>query len=492
MRQTRSKNGLLLAMATLAILLIFATAILAIWLLAQARSGQPEIVTENRQGEDSGATHQASPVADDEAVGGVVTINEPATTTEGNSQDSATETPPSEYLPETLTEPPPEQTVPTEGLQISEADDDIQDPPEDPGYSLLQRYEMNRPAHLAAYVDSEANITGIRVSWLEPSANVNDSPDYHLFQWREYHEDFSSGRQQEFQPTDQGLSGDGMHRKKSVFIPDLKAYKLRVILVYGLLHVDSREALVITPINILTEHIEKRIVEQYNDEHPWLSEAWNYMRQSKMPIEHNPELEYIGWVQAEVQVDYPLSRTRASYLQFSRLVDISDTLHIHELAHIYTFTNDLSKNPGGLAIAQLYFSRLAANSGSRDCKGFELYADAATAFVIPGGETGYWEDGCPFAGSSQSTPEALEVVGQAFAGRMPDWLHEAYGDADGGLNLAHIWEDVRAIEEGWLRVSVVYRLRNQFGGYCDAALVGATVFDANSNLINPWLDGGCR
>ena len=479
-------------MATLAILLVFATAILAIWLLAQARSGQPEIATENQREEDSGATDQVSPATDDEAVGGVMTTDEPATTMEDNSQDSVTEILLSESLPEPSPEPPPEQTVPTEDLQTSGVDNDAQDPPEDPGYSLLQRYEMNRPARLTAYVNSEASITGVKASWEEPSANVNDPPDYHLLQWREYHEDFSSERQQEFQPTDQSLSGDGMYRKKGIFIPDLKAYKLRVILVYGLLHVDSREALVLTPINTLIENIEKRVVEQYSDEHPWLSETWNYMRQNKMLIEHNSELEYTGWVQAEVQVDHPLSRTRATYLQFSRLVAISDTLHIHELAHIYTFTNDLSKNPGGLAIAQLYFNRLAANSGSRDCKGFELYADAATAFVIPGGETGYWEDGCPFAGSSQSTPEALEVVRQAFAGRMPDWLHEAYGDADGSLNLAHIWEDVRAIEEGWLRTSVVYRLRNQFGGYCDAALVGATVFDANSNLINPWVDGGCR
>ena len=98
-----------MAMATLVILLIFATAILAIWLLAQARSGQPEIATENRQEEDSGAADQASPATDDEAVGGVMTTDESATTTEDNSQDSVTEI----SLPESLPEPPSETAART-------------------------------------------------------------------------------------------------------------------------------------------------------------------------------------------------------------------------------------------------------------------------------------------------------------------------------------------------------------------------------------------
>ena len=73
---------------------------------------------------------------------------------------------------------------------------------------------------------------------------------------------------------------------------------------------------------------------------------------------------------------------------------------------------------------------------------------------------------------------------------MPDWLRDTYENDDGSLDLAGIWSAVKAIEGNWYKTTVIYQLRNEFGGYCDAAAARESAF-GNSDLAQPWRDGGC-
>ena len=151
--------------------------------------------------------------------------------------------------------------------------------------------------------------------------------------------------------------------------------------------------------------------------------------------------------------------------------------------------------PVPLGVARVYFHVLTAGGtlGGATCNPTEIFADAVVILTLGDrfkSTLSYWS-GCPLT-TDPVTDQALAVVRSALAGQMPSWLADAYNDADGNPDLARVWSDVKAIPtfaQGF-RETVVFHLRDAFGGYCDNQKATDSAFGSGVT-VNPWRDGGC-
>ena len=77
---------------------------------------------------------------------------------------------------------------------------------------------------------------------------------------------------------------------------------------------------------------------------------------------------------------------------------------------------------------------------------------------------------------------------------MPSWLADNYNDSDGNPDLAHVLRDVKAIAADTsgrgFRATVVFQLRDAFGGYCDNQKATDSAFGSGV-VRHPWPDGSC-
>ena len=171
---------------------------------------------------------------------------------------------------------------------------------------------------------------------------------------------------------------------------------------------------------------------------------------------------------------------------------------IHELSHVYTLATGAASNyPGPLAVAHLYFAHLADTTCPRPL-GAELFAETADVLVelhkhydgdFPRirNQFTYWPACSPLF--VEPTLEGREVAASAFAGEMPQWLYDTFQLPDGRLDYKAIWAAVKAVNS-IDRISVVYQLKDAFGGYCSDWAAERSAF-GNSSLRQPWRDGGC-
>ncbi|MYB77292.1 MAG: fibronectin type III domain-containing protein [Chloroflexi bacterium] len=353
---------------------------------------------------------------------------------------------------------------------------------------------LSRPSNVHVSIISGTDGQKLSVYWEEPASNDANPPTQYLIQWRKSYEVFDDSQQQAFDSEDlTDISGESSAaRAFSATVDSLDTYKMRVVAVRGSVSVASAEALVKTPSNEIRYAIEELLVKDRGDEHPWLIETWNYINRPNFSIVTSATAEH-----ASVQLTWfnsiPLNYTGASNMKYNSGWAGDESylgLYTHELAHVYTLSNNLATEPGPIAVAFLYFSELANGASSDDCKASELYADAAKFAVFPEDYSNYWAAGCPYSDSRQPSQAAIELVRQAFRGEMPDWLYDTYENDDGSLDLAGIWSAVKAIEGNWYKTTVIYQLRNEFGGYCDAAAARESAL-GSSNLAQPWRDGGC-
>ncbi|MYB40375.1 fibronectin type III domain-containing protein [Candidatus Saccharibacteria bacterium] len=325
------------------------------------------------------------------------------------------------------------------------------------------------------------------VHWKEPSGGGTVAQ--YSVQWRGRHQGFSDSRRSLLEPSELTTVGTAPERMFSLTLNKPDVYMVRVSAVNSGGTTPAGETLVPTKSNKIVRHIERDLVGEYGDEYPWLVETWEYIKDPSFEITTGGYRE--AWVEIHWLGGYPLDRTRAEKLVIypgwigRSYLDI----YAHELAHVYTLTNDLAEEPAPLAFAHLYFSRLANGSGSSNCWAEELYADTAAVMIFPSGRDYYWTSACP--GQTRPTAEAIEVVRQAFNGQVPDWFYETYEDSSGAVDLEAVWSDVKAMEDDWFSLTVAYQLRNAFGGYCDAYQAGRSADGRDVTVRNPWRDGGC-
>ena len=181
----------------------------------------------------------------------------------------------------------------------------------------------------------------------------------------------------------------------------------------------------------------------------------------------------------------------------------------HELAHVYTLSNDAGSNPLVIVVGHLYLQDLLASDPSRiltfgggfKCSAAELYADLGEYLVLEQAipdytsrwhpSLGYWQN-CQPGGNHRPSQEAIAIAKSTLGGEVPSWFYDTYQNNDGTFDLAALWSDVRELYlpgPGGVDF-ILYSLRDQFGGYCSDAEAKRAYYDPA--LGNPWRDGGCE
>ena len=250
----------------------------------------------------------------------------------------------------------------------------------------------------------------------------------------------------------------------------------------------------------LRQYIEK-VVEEYEDSHPWLRTTWDYLQNNNIPlyvwddVYDAPRSYYFG--------DSPGLSALAMFVRSLNFDEstadaaepVKKNAVLGKLAGTYTLMNGVSPNPGPLGIAYMYFEvffqqpvRPYAGCNPRD-----LYFDVVMALLhdsFSGADHWNW---C-MERSEDAT--ALEVVRSALNGQTPAWFAETYHDPEGIPDLERFWAHV----QGAGNEIIAYQLRDSFGGYCDTdpafwiriyRSADTIRYWIGNTLLNPWQDGGC-
>ena len=329
----------------------------------------------------------------------------------------------------------------------------------------------------------EDNNESLRLNWRRSGEDV----DYYVIQWRLGDEEFNEDRQLTVNPADLTSSGATYGSKLSLATVR-NVCMLRIIASNVAGSAASEEMFIPTRECELRRMIEQHIVLARGEDYPWLKEVWVHMNQPEFSviISDDPQADD-GLVRSSWRTASPLDYIVAHTMIIDS--DITDPsyffraqkVYIHEMAHVYTLTNNIASQPAPLGVAHLYFSQLADETGWPWCEADELYADVVLLVTLPDTATTYWYN-C--ISSDATSEEAMVVVRQALNGQMPGWLYETYQRDDDSLDLDAIWEEVKAIKDRYVRTTVIYQLRNEFGGYCSHSHAG-------SSVRNPWRAGGC-
>ena len=281
------------------------------------------------------------------------------------------------------------------------------------------------------------------------------------------------------------------------------------------------------------------VVVEYGDAFPWLDEVWNYIRereQSTDPRYNNhrskefyffSETRTYGYTEAWAErcdCTVICSASNSILVPGSRYYerDLDPDSYwgvrlrglkigvVHQLAHVYTLSNDAPVNPLAIVTGHLYFHRsvepgrsqpppdsaLGARTTYSDAP-IEEYAIVAQALFQ---EHVFASDpllsqidpyviGC--SGWRPPTDESFAIGRSTLSGQVPQWFYDTYQNPDGSYNLDMLWRDVLALDAHAQRFAI-YALKDHFGGYCaDALRQIATFAFSHLDIGNPWRDGGC-
>ena len=266
---------------------------------------------------------------------------------------------------------------------------------------------------------------------------------------------------------------------------------------------DNNPGVFLTRENEVSRFIKHEVVDKHADGNPWLMEVWNHTNRPDFQYLQTSSISHVS------NADYRAGsfKFRAASLQLNDFLDLNIRAvptAVHEMAHVYTLTSDVSDRPAPIAIAHLYFAHQYDRPDiDRPAIGFciasEMYADAAVRLVTANLGPYYWQ-ACT-AAPVFVTEEAVDVVRSAFSGEMPQWLYETFSRADGSLDYEAIWSVVQGLyrrpspdPRKWLfrdTAIVVIQLKDAFGGYCSDLHTVLESALGRSTLAQPWRDGDC-
>ena len=382
----------------------------------------------------------------------------------------------------------------------------------------------------------------LSVSW-EPSSG---QPVTYKVQWRSPSQEFSSSRQHEVL----GIRRlDGRRATVLKGLNDRTEYAVRVLATND--HGDSPPSPEVTGTS-LSGHVRYRrfvraVVKEYGRNHPWLQATWDHMEQYGVEIvvdENQPGHGYVTpqcWSYAsDALAGCRIIRMGTSVYDWRNKGTV-----LHELAHVYTVTTNISDRPAPLAMAFVYFHKLCESkqhSVIYQCPSpRELFADIVTLNTVSNSISRtptsvlmpyapYWYGGMkileplfpeerpkqarddPGHDTSQlgysavfekvrkaqianarmlkaALPEARALVRTALNGQVPQWFTTTYHDTAGKPDLKRFWVDVRKLPVLPRQISV-NQLSGAFGGYCDNQEASESAF-LERPTTNPWRDGGC-
>ena len=261
------------------------------------------------------------------------------------------------------------------------------------------------------------------------------------------------------------------------------------------------------------EFWEKHIVEIYEDDSPWLREAWDeklsvtvkptwfskpdvaaYLLNRHVDLTVNGAtwdnlVEGTGFVLGPV---YRQRRVRYPY----------QLVAVHELAHHFVMDHRVAQKPGPVAAGWMFLNTFSG----KGCDIGEIYPEIVGYVTLEFVQDNPWRympasgSGCTGVGYPPST-ESQAVVKSAISGEMPQWLYDTYstdGTSD-GLDLDRLWADVeealidRSDSPGVVTpTQIAYGFRDSFGGFCSHAEAVRLLADDEAADLNPWVDGGCN
>ena len=346
------------------------------------------------------------------------------------------------------------------------------------------------PMNLRAYPGESGVLTAL---WEAPSSNGGSQVTEYRLQWKSRDEDYDPSREAE-------VTG-GRERSITGLANDVE-YALRVFAINSAGHGPSSLEVARKPRESngpLYRYTEEEVVERYEGGSPWLRRTWEYMQSDEFELRVSSEGEHsfrgaaweVCWVVLSGGSDNELAKCRGRNMILQEPYTRSIGLILHEMGHVYTYTNAIHSYPGPEAIAWLYFDH------PQFCAPSELYADALVGTVYSAaGETnrhwwGYW-DACSHYPNAERAPTpqaALAEMQLALNGEYPEWLHDTYADEQGNLDLVGLWNQVQRF--GRFRDVVSYGLRNEFGGYCSNHWVRLDLLLGYHDQLNPWSAGGC-
>ena len=190
-------------------------------------------------------------------------------------------------------------------------------------------------------------------------------------------------------------------------------------------------------------------------------------------------------------------------------VGLIDTV-IHELMHVYTTTiREMTVKVGASAlpvgVADLH--SLATGRSlwtlSEDLCPHELLAVVASMILL-GEFSGIYAAQClgytanaPLKCDDALVTERCDVLRDMMKGNVAPWYTDTYeGDAE------KVWADVielttfdgvRDVAVGAIpKLGLLWGLAEEFGGYCSPLVVNNAMFDADTTIFNPWVEGGCE
>jgi hypothetical protein len=217
---------------------------------------------------------------------------------------------------------------------------------------------------------------------------------------------------------------------------------------------------------------------------PWLGAAWDHIRGSASMDPRSPLGGFVS-VYCDMAGDVLYCGAREMVMTSLGF----DTL-VHELGHVFDGVTGMAPNPRAWGAVQLYFSTTYP-----DCRPGELLADTLEYLVDPLGWLTYYNSAlldperCPGVSATPS-PEALEVVRDGLAGRVPRWY------LDNFTNGADLWSAIRG---GNVTGLLANGLGDEFGGLCSTEWLRELVQTGRLDSggvppagANPFRDGGCR
>lgn len=265
------------------------------------------------------------------------------------------------------------------------------------------------------------------------------------------------------------------------------------------------------------DFIKTHTIDKYSKDQPWLKDVWRHISGPMVTTKAGssnqvnrsgrggyPPLE---GVRPPGQLDQTFAGDLEIHHRHIGRTDIAkNTIIAHELGHVYTLTNGITKNEASIAAGHIYLYRLVSNhdyNASR-CIPWELYADMSMlAFdgtynqfdpqsPLLGGH--YWQQ-CRFEFDNQEdrnrvTKDVRDMIKKIFLNQeIPQWFYDRYQQTDNSIDLDKLWSDISAIGKG-TRAIIIYGLRNEFGGYCSREDVRQFAAEEIDSLETPWVDSG--
>ena len=322
-------------------------------------------------------------------------------------------------------------------------------------------------------------------------------------QWKSGSEEFDSTRQLTSDPatsieSDQSTSAGDRYVDIITGLTDDTEYTVRVIAANSNGDSGASATATGTPASEpgqVREFWENEVVKVFEGSFPWLRETWDYITTENVLVFWSNSLSggvttLCTHVTPSKLRECDTYRAHVNRSSFRVIYLIT-----HELAHVYTLATGVSASHGPLGVARLYFHVLTAGGtlGGSYCDPIELFADALVILSLGDqyqNSRSYWA--VCIVTTDTVTVEALGAVRSALSGQMPSWFADTYNDTEGNPDLARVWREVKAISAApdGFRETVVFQLRDAFGGYCDNRKATESAFGSGVTR-NPWRDGGC-